>query len=329
MYFEANNSVLYSDTTVPDVFITEYLPTMSSEGVKIYVYILFMSKHNKSATPWEISKNLNIDLEKVKDALLKLEDEGVTFKEDKKTRLVDLKEKEIRKLYRLKTTSSPTEALENALKNKKRNEITHAINEKFFQGLMSPSWYTDIDAWFDRYKFDEDVMYTLFQHCYDHKGLAKNYIEKVADSWYSKSIKSGFELDKYYMDSQKTRDIRGKIAKKLKLGRMLTEYEEDMVDKWCGIYNYDFDIIELVLKRTTGKTSPNFNYIHAVLTDWNTRGFRTKEQIMEYTTSMDSKKSSASKTYANANTNTQSHNNFDQREYSAEDLDKYYVDVSE
>jgi len=43
---------------------------------------------------------------------------------------------------------------------------------------MSPSWYTDIDAWFDRYKFDEDVMLALFQYCFDHKGLIKPYIEK-------------------------------------------------------------------------------------------------------------------------------------------------------
>jgi len=59
---------------------------------------------------------------------------------------------------------------------------------------MSPSWYTDIDAWFDRYKFDEDVMLALFQYCFDHKGLIKPYIEKVAESWKNRNIRNAFDL---------------------------------------------------------------------------------------------------------------------------------------
>ena len=29
-----------------------------------------------------------------------------------------------------------------------------AINNMFFQGIMSPSWYSDIDLWFKKYEFD-------------------------------------------------------------------------------------------------------------------------------------------------------------------------------
>ena len=43
---------------------------------------------------------------------------------------------------------------------------------------MSPSWYTDIDAWFDKYGFEEDVMYALFKHCYDYRGLSRQYITR-------------------------------------------------------------------------------------------------------------------------------------------------------
>ena len=78
---------------------------------------------------------------------------------------------------------------------------------------MSPSWYTNIDAWFDKYKFEEDVMYALFQHCYDYKGLSPNYIEKVADSWHSKNIINNFDLDAYFIQYQKVKDIRSKVVK--------------------------------------------------------------------------------------------------------------------
>ena len=36
------------------------------------------------------------------------------------------------------------------------------INMKFFCGIMSSSWYYDIDLCFSKYGFDEQVMISLF-----------------------------------------------------------------------------------------------------------------------------------------------------------------------
>jgi len=94
---------------------------------------------------------------------------------------------------------------------------------------MSPSWYTDIDAWFDRYKFDEDVMLALFQYCFDHKGLIKPYIEKVAESWKNRNIRNAFDLDNYSIQYKKFKDVRSAIVKKLKLGRNLTSMKRLML----------------------------------------------------------------------------------------------------
>jgi DnaD/phage-associated family protein len=327
MFYETNTSVLYSDTLIPDVFISDYLPSLDGDSVKIYIFIQYLGKHNKSANLTEISKTLSIEIERVKDSLQLLENYGIIEKKDKKTLLVDLKEKEIKKLFRRKTTSLPEEAIENSEKNKRRNATVYAINEKFFQGLMSPTWYTDIDTWFERYKFDEDVMYTLFQHCFDHRGFSKNYIEKVAENWFNKNIKTSLDLDTYYIENQKLREIRNKIAKKLKLGRMLTEYEEELVENWYSNYNYEFDIIEIVLKRTTGKTSPNFNYINSVLTDWNSKGLKTKEEIMEYTKILQSKTSNENRRVADSK--VPQYANFEQREYSEEYYEKFYENLKE
>jgi len=35
MFFESCKSILYSDTLVPDIFITEYMPLLSSDSVKV------------------------------------------------------------------------------------------------------------------------------------------------------------------------------------------------------------------------------------------------------------------------------------------------------
>lgn len=323
MLFEAYKSILYSDTLIPDIFITEYMPMMSADSLKVYVYCLFLSKYGKNASMDEFAKNLGMETDKVKEAISNLENLGVlTWKMDGIV-LHDLKEKEIKKLYRLKSTSSPEEAANNFDKNKKRNEIIYTINNSFFQGVMSPSWYTDIDAWFDRYKFDEDVMLALFQHCFDHKGLVKAYIEKVAESWKSRNIRNSFDLDNYSIEYKKFKDVRLAIIKKLKLGRNLTEYEDAYVEKWVMDYKYNFDIIELALRKTTSKTNPNFNYINSIITNWYTNGLKTKEEIQLYEANR--KKNSAKPAVVqNTVSNVPQKGNFEQRKYDEGFLDSLY-----
>lgn len=322
MFFESYKSILYSDTLLPDIFISEYLPSMSGECVKVYLYCLFLSKYNKQVSTEELSKKLEIEINKVKDALTYLESVGIiTRKEDNSVILMDLKEKEMNKHFRPKLTSTPEEAIQSSDRNRKRNAIVTAINNSFFQGLMPPSWYTDIDAWFDKYQFEEDVMYALFQHCYDHKALTKPYLMRVADSWHTKCIVNSFDLDKYFVEYQKLKDIKLSIVKKLKLNRMLTEYEQDYIEKWVMEYLYSFEIIDLALKQTTKRTNPNFEYIHAIITDWYKNGLKTIEEIMTY--SANKKQTAARKPKAKESAVPQ-HSNFKQRDYDDEFYDNLY-----
>ena len=320
MLFDSYKSILYSDTLVPDIFITEYMPLMDSNSVKVYLYCLFLSKHNKKASTEEFAKNLNMDIAAVKQSFACLDNMGVLLWKENGLYLHDLKEKEIKKMYRLKTTSTPEEAIRNSEKNKRRNEIISTINNTFFQGVMSPSWYTDIDSWFDRFKFDEDVMLALFQYCFDQKGLSKPYIEKVAESWKSRNIKNSFDLDNYSIEYEKFKDVRKSIVKKLKLNRNLTEYEEKYVETWVMDYKYSFEIIELALKKTTSKTNPNFNYIHSIITDWYKNELKTKEEILIYDANR--KKSSAKN--AKVSAAVPQKENFEQRQYDDGYLESLY-----
>lgn len=323
MYFEAYKSILYSDTLLPDIFITEYMPSMDCDFIKVYIYCLFLSKYNKQASTEELSKKLGMEPDRVKDGLLYLESVGVISRKENGIAITDLKEKEIKKMYRLKATSTPEEAVLSSERNKMRNSTIAAINNKFFQGVMPPSWYTDIDAWFDKYQFEEDVMYALFQHCYDHKALSKQYIMKVADNWRSKNIRNSFDLDSYFIEYQKLKDIRMKIVKKLKRQRPLTEYEEDYIEKWVAEYNYDFEIIELALKKTTAISSPNFEYIHRILTEWHENKLRTRDDIIAYEKN---KKLAAGKNKPKKPAIPQ-HANFEQRKYDKDYYDNLYDNV--
>lgn len=324
MYFEDFKPLLYSDTLVPDIFISQYMPSLDSNSVKVYLYMLFLCKHNKKATTDEIAKTLNLTLDEVKGALTSLDNlEVISWVEDK-IQLIDLKDAEVKRIYKLKSISSPEQANENFEKNKSRNSTLSAINSKFFQGLMPPNWYLTIDNWFSIYKFDEDVMYTLFKYCYDNNTFHKSYIEAVASSWHRRGIQNFFDLEKYFEEMAHVRSIKGTIIKKLRLKRALTEYEHEYVEKWVLDYKYNIDVIELALKKTVGKTNPDFKFLNNVLTRWHDLGLTNAEEILGY----DNSQKSHSQGTKNSQTPKESQrNNFDQRQYDDDYFDNFFTNT--
>ena len=86
-------------------------------------------------------------------------------------------------------------------------------------------------------------------------------------------------------------------------------------------YGYDFDIIEIALKKTTTRTNPSFEFIHNIITDWYKNGLKTKDEIVAYIAGK--KQSSSRKTKAKESAVPQ-HNNFKQRSYDDEFYDSLY-----
>ena len=327
MYFEDFKSLLYSDTLVSDIFISQYMPSMDSTCVKVYIYMLFLCKHNKKVTSDELAKTLNLSLDEVKSALTSLDNlEVITWVEDK-IQLSDLKEAEIQRMYKLKSVSTPEQANANFEKNKSRNNTLAAINSKFFQGLMAPNWYLTIDNWFTIYKFDEDVMYTLFKYCHDNNTFHKSYIEAVATNWHRRGIQNFFDLEKYFEDMSQVRGIKGTIIKKLRLRRALTEYESEYVERWVIDYKYGFDVIELALKKTVGKTNPDFKFLNNVLTRWHDLGLVTAEEILGYENSIKSQPQAGQSTQK-AKPKQSQRDNFEQREYDDEYFENFFTNTS-
>jgi len=283
MNFEAIKSILFSDTQIPDMFLSEYMPDAEGDYVKVYLYCLFLSKHQKQVPVGDLSKKLGMDISKAKQALAYWENIGVLIKTENGITFCDLKEKEVHKLYRPKLSSSPEEAKESSEKHLKRSQVITAINNTFFQGIMSPGWFMDIDLWFEKYRFEEDVMLSLFKFCYDKNKFSRNYINAVAESWHRKGICNSFDMDRYFTVYEKCDEIKKKICKKLSIfNRMLTQYEEAYIEKWVGDYGFGFEIIELALKKTTSKTNPNFDYLDKILTEWKDAGLKSTEEIANH-----------------------------------------------
>lgn len=318
MKLEQNDlSLIFSSTSLPDIFFTEYISQIPSDALKIYLYISFLAKYNKDIKLNDLSKKLELPLKSIQESLKYLEEEHLVTRKNTGYIINNIQEIELHKLYSPKVTSSPEE-LQKTAQNKYRAKAIENINNEFFQGIMSPSWYSDIDLWFKKYSFDEEVMIALFRYCFNRSALHRNYIQTVAEAWFKNNIKTFNDLDKYYEKQEKLNTLQKSISKKLGLSRNLSQYEESYVEKWNIDYGYNLDIIEVALKKTTSKSNPNFDYLDKLLTDWHDRNFKTVDDIQSFLAQMKEKNRNI-KTLEKNN----GYSNYDQRNYN--DLNSFYA----
>ncbi len=289
MKVERNDlSLILSSTSIPDVFFTEYLSQANGDYVKVYLYLYFISKYSKDIKLTDLAKKLEMNFKTIQDAIKYWESVGLLIKKNQGFIVPNVQEIELNKLYKPKVTIS-AEHIEEVSENKARSKAIDAINNEFFQGVMSPSWYSDIDLWFKKYAFSEDVMIALFRYCFDKSALHRNYVATVAEAWNKNGIHTFEDLDLYYEKQEKVKVVENSIKKKLRMTRNLSIYEEAYVEKWVMNYQYSMEIIDMALKKTTSKFNPSFEYIDKILTDWHDRGFDTKEKISEFLENQKSK----------------------------------------
>ena len=312
-------SSLFSNTLIPDIFFSEYLSEASGDFIKVYLYMLFLSKYDKDIKINDLSKKLVLPVKTIQDAVKYWEDKCLITKKNTGYIVNSIQEIELHKLYKPKTALS-AEQLQKSAENQKRAKAIDFINNKYFSGLMPTTWYPEIELWFKKYGFDEEVMIALFGYCFDMSALHKNYVQAVAEAWNKNNIKTFNDLDVYYEKQEKLKVIAKTISKKLGLSRALTQYEYAYIEKWVVDYGYSLDIIEIALKKTTSKANPNFDYLDKLLTDWHERGFKTSGEVQSFLNEMKEKNKNVKQLEK-----TTGYNKYDQRTY--DNLDNLYANL--
>ena len=311
---QKDKSLLFSETMIPDVFFSEYLPNMSGDYIKIYFYISFLSKYNKEIRLNDLSKKLNIPLKTINDGFKYLEESNLILKKANGYIIIDLQESTLHNLYTPNLTISK-EKVEQTSKNESRAKAIDHINNMYFQGIMGPSWYNDIDLWFTKYGFDEQVMIALFDYCYNKSAMHKNYIKTVAEAWALNKIKTWSDLDKYFEKQENLNKFKKIISKKMGKYNGLTQYEEAYIENWVINFGYDMSVIEIALKRTTLKQNPTFEYINNLITDWHDRNFKTAQEINAFLEDRKKQEKSIKNLKANVKKSNYKQRNYDNLDF--------------
>lgn len=278
---KSEKHMIFNTTEIPDIFFSEYLGNMPGDYLKIYLYISFLSKYSKEVKVNDLSKNLSLPVNVINEGMKYLEEKKLILRKPQGFIILDIQENMLNELYKPNIKTSP-EKIEENTQNKERIQLVEYLNNKYFQGVMGPTWYQDIDTWFEKYQFTKEVMIALFDYCFKKSALHRNYISTVAEAWGLNNIKDLGDLENYYIKQDKLMKINKTIAKKLGRYNGLNQYEEAYVEKWVNEYKYDMNIIEIALKRTTFKANASFEYINSIIKDWNERNLRTPAEVNEF-----------------------------------------------
>lgn len=305
-----------NDTEVANQFILNYMIALEGIDIKLYLYLLFLSKKDVEVDKATLAKKFMVSEQDISFSFDRLQAEELITKTVHGFTIIDLKEVAINKSYIPKIETKSTKA--QTEQERKRIAAATAINESFFQGMMTLMWYTDIESMFKNYMFSEEVMIALFHYCQERKALNRKYVHAVAETWYKGNVKTFEQLEEFLANYDNMLKIKQKIAKVLRLSRNFTKYEEQYIDTWIKDYNYGFDIIEEALKRTVCKSNPSLSYVNGILTNWHKKGYNTIKDIEN-----DSINDKENKRYSKPVIESKSkYQNYEQRKY--EDLESFY-----
>lgn len=181
---------------------------------------------------------------------------------------------------------------------------------------------------YDTLGFDSDLIEYLLEYCISNGHKSMRYIEKVAISWAEEGINN-------VTAARTTTDLFINtcypVLKAFGLnGRNPSKGEKEFIIKWTNTYGFSMDIILEACNKTMNQIhNPSFNYADSILKGWKDKGIKKLADIAP----LDAEHSKT-KNISRANVpqndllktetvkSKNSFNNFEQRTYNYEDLEK-------
>lgn len=195
------------------------------------------------------------------------------------------------------------------------------IIERYIGHPLSIKDYETILYWSDELKFSADLIEYLVESCVDNGHKSIRYMDKIALSWSASSIRT---VEDARRSSSAYKKTHYGVMKAFGIsGRKLAEYELELVDKWSNQFGFTMDIISEACKRTLQATNqPSFQYADTILENWHKCNIHHLEDIAVLDSAYKKNKTSASRNITVNKTAANRFNNFSQRTYNFEQLEK-------
>jgi DnaD/phage-associated family protein len=191
--------------------------------------------------------------------------------------------------------------------------------EKLVSRPLAPKEMSTYISWQKDLSFSPEIILLLIEYCVSKGKSDYRYIEKVALSWHDSNIKTVEQAQSYIKKHEDKWITFRKILSYLgiKDGEIMKP-QEDMLNKWVSTYGFPLEVILRACDICSQRLNrADFKYIDAILNSWNKDGLKTIADIEAKDRKFSYKKKA--KNYKGQNDNF---NNFEQRVYDYDSLEK-------
>lgn len=339
-----DGSGLLTSTNIPNVFIDKYMTRANGEFVKIYLYLLRCMNLNRQACT--ISELADIFEHTEKDVL-----RALAYWE--KMHLLHLEYNDNHEVSGIHLTipnhSAPSQNDDgtpaaahtpdkrpvkytreqlNAFQKDDAVQEVLFITENYLGRTLNPTDVQTILYWYDGLHFSTDLIEYLIETCISNGHTSLRYMEKIAFAWADSGIHSVAEAKKEHSLHQK--DTYAVMKAFGISGRNLIASELSAIRKWTGSYALSMDIIKEACRRTIAATGkPSFEYADTILTNWHQNNVHTLNDIVKLDMAHQKSRSAAkSRESAGRPAAANRFNNFPQRTYNYDQLEKQLLNTT-
>ena len=141
--------------------------------------------------------------------------------------------------------------------------------------------YKNVQYLKDYYKFSDEYVLLLLEHCVDVEKANWDYIRKTAAKLYDEGVTSYSKLEAHFSARRNKRSLEYKIRKLLGIGdREFTKWEKGYIEKWIELkipINVIAKAYEITIDGCNGKMV--YKYMGTVLDNWHMAGIKTAEDV--------------------------------------------------
>lgn len=347
-------------TCIPNSFIDELMPDANGEYVKIYLYLL---RCINSAEDFSISKmadKLDHTEKDIKRALAYWEKKNVLKLEyDINGQLAGIcfldSVSSMPQSAPAETVSTPVSASVSApvsdpepvadsrpsytkedmlnFQQNENHENLLFIIERYIGHPLSAHDIECIMYWHQELQLSADLIEYLVESCVDKGHKSIRYMEKVALNWSASSIRT-------VEDAKRATNLHSQtyygVMKAFGIsGRNLVDFELNFIDKWSNSLGFSLDLISEACKRTIQATNqPSFQYADSILESWHKNNVHTLDDVAvldsvyKKSKSVSGKPAAAKASAAAKSSAGGRFNNFPQRSYNYDQLEKRLLSSS-
>jgi len=286
MTIEERNQLLLSDTQVPDLFITQYMSSLTGGSIRIYLLLLLNQKSSRQAiTIDRLSAKTGMSKKELDEQIFYLTQAGLVERiEDTKLKLVDIKAREVDRYIEARTNSDLE--LPPQHEDPKLSSLSRSISDTFFMGSMSYIWQHFIDDSAKVHKMEPDVIYYLFGTLQEKgKLLVKNLkpAEELREKWCKRGVKTSADLDKILLEEKDINDCVSAMGKKTR--KAMDGVAIEYITTWITTYKMKPDVppyLYTFLRKEKNREKVTFPEMDEILQEWFAHNIHDVEAAQRY-----------------------------------------------